>query len=359
MEQGIQDLFESDRYKEYLSVMSRFHSYSLNNTILIAMQKPDASLVAGFNAWKNNFGRTVKKGENGIRIIAPSPYKVKKEMEKIDPKTQKPIIGQDGKPVTQEVEITIPAFKAVSVFDVSQTEGKELPNIAVDELSGGVDRYKEFFSALEKTSPVPISFEKIEGGSHGYYHLVDKRIAIKEGMSELQTLKTAIHEISHAKLHDADLNASKNKSTSRNNPDSKPEKRTDQRTREVEAESVAYVVCQHYGLDTSDYSFGYIAGWSSGKELEELKGSLETVRSTAAEIIKSVDGYFAELNQDRDKFQEVTDGRVQHQIVSSNTSKAGKPFSFSRNSLKRNADYVKEHSGYEHTQIVCKRHELG
>ena len=346
LERGLQDLFESDRYKEYLNVMSKFHSYSLNNTILIAMQKPDASLVAGFNAWKNNFGRTIKKGEKGIRIIAPSPYKIKKEMEKIDPKTQKAIIGQDGKPVTKEVEVTIPAFKAVSVFDISQTEGKELPNIAVDELSGSVDRYKEFFSALEKTSPVPISFEKIEGSSHGYFHLVDKRIAIKEGMSELQTLKTAIHEISHARLHDVDLN------TSRNSPDSKPEKHTDQRTREVEAESVAYVVCQHYGLDTSDYSFGYIAGWSSGKELAELKGSLETVRGTASEIIKSVDEYFAELTKLREveKTQEARQG---------NAATPEKPFSFSRNSLKRNADYVKEHSGSKRTQRVDKQQELG
>lgn len=367
LEKGLQDLFESDRYKEYLNVMSKFHSYSLNNTILIAMQKPDASLIAGFNSWKNNFERTVKKGEKGIRIIAPSPYKVKKETEKIDPKTHKPIIGKDGKPVMQEVEITIPAFKAVSVFDISQTEGKELPNIAVDELSGSVDRYTEFFSALEKTSPVPISFEKVEGGSHGYYHLVDKRIAIKESMSELQTLKIAIHEISHAKLHDVNINTagngSKDKNTSRNSPDSTPEKRPDQRTREVEAESVAYVVCQHYGLDTSDYSFGYIAGWSSGKELTELKGSLEMVRSTAAEIIKSVDGYFAELNQDRDKMQQVSDGMVQHQMVSSNTSKEGKAFSFSRNSLKRNADYVKERSGSERgserTQRIGKQQELG
>lgn len=316
------------------------------------MQKPEASLVAGFNAWKNNFVRTVKKGEKGIRIIAPSPYKIKKEMEKIDPKTQKPIIGQDSKPITQEVEITIPAFKVVSVFDISQTEGKELPNIAVNELSSSVDRYKEFFSALEKTSPVPILFEKIEGSSHGYYHLIDKRIAIKEGMSELQTLKTAIHEISHAKLHDVDLNASKDKNTSRNSSDSKPEKHTDQHTREVEAESVAYVVCQHYGLDTSDYSFGYIAGWSSGKELTELKGSLETVRGTASEIIKSVDGYFAELTKLRatEKAQEVQPG---------NAATQENPFSFSRNGLKRNADYVKEHSGSEHTQRVGKRQELG
>ena len=292
LEQGITELFDSERYKEYLRVMSKFHNYSFNNTLLIAMQKPDASLVAGFSAWKNNFERNVMKGQKGIKIIAPSPYKIKQEMQKIDPHTQKPVIGKDGKPVTEEKEVTIPAYKVVSVFDVSQTEGKELPDIAVDELTGDVDRYKDFFAALEKTSPVPIAFENIEGGSHGYYHLEDKRIAINEGMSELQTLKTAIHEIAHAKLHDIDLNAPK---------DEQP--RVDRRTREVEAESVAYTVCQHYGLDTSDYSFGYVAGWSSGRELSELKSSLETIRSAAAEIINSIDANFAELQKAQDKEQ--------------------------------------------------------
>ena len=293
LEQGIAELFDSERYKEYLRVMSKFHNYSFNNTLLIAMQKPDASLVAGFSAWKNNFGRNVMKGQKGIKIIAPSPFKIRQEVEKIDPHTQKPIIGKDGKPVTEEKEIKIPAYKVVSVFDVSQTEGKELPDIAVDELTGDVDRYKDFFAALEKTSPVPIAFENIEGGSHGYYHLEDKRIAINEGMSELQTLKTTIHEIAHAKLHDIDLNA----------PKDEQQPRVDRRTREVEAESVAYTVCQHYGLDTSDYSFGYVAGWSSGRELSELKSSLETIRSAAAEIINSIDENLAELQKAQDKEQ--------------------------------------------------------
>ena len=295
LEQGITELFESERYKEYLRVMSKFHNYSFNNTLLIAMQKPDASLVAGFSAWKNNFGRNVMKGQKGIKIIAPSPYKVKQEMKKIDPHTQQPIIGKDGKPVTEEKEITIPAYKVVSVFDVSQTEGKELPDIAVDELTGDVERYRDFFAALEKTSPVPIGFEQIPASSHGYYHLEDKRIAIQEGMSELQTLKTAIHEIAHAKLHDIDLNA----------PENEQQPRATRRTREVEAESVAYTVCQHYGLDTSDYSFGYVAGWSSGRELSELKSSLETIRSAAAEIINSIDEHIAELSKAQDKEQTV------------------------------------------------------
>ena len=293
LEQGIKELFDSDRYKEYLRVMSKFHNYSFNNTLLIAMQKPDASLVAGFQSWKNNFKRNVVKGEKGIKILAPSPFKIKQEMEKIDPATQKPIIGADGKPVKEEKEITIPAFKVVSVFDVSQTEGKELPDIAVDMLTGDVERFKDVFAALEKTSPVPIGFEKIEGNSHGYYHLEEKRIAIDEGMSELQTIKTAIHEIAHAKLHDIDPNAPKEEQADR----------PDRRTREVQAESVAYAVCQHYGLDTSDYSFGYVAGWSSGRELDELKSSLETIRSTAAEIINSIDEHLQEIQKERDKEQ--------------------------------------------------------
>ena len=293
LEQGIMELFDSDRYKEYLRVMSKFHNYSFNNTLLIAMQKPDASLVAGFQSWKNNFKRNVVKGEKGIKILAPSPFKIKQEMEKIDPATQKPVIGADGKPVKEEKEITIPAFKVVSVFDVSQTEGKELPDIAVDMLTGDVECFKDVFAALEKTSPVPIGFEKIEGNSHGYYHLEEKRIAIDEGMSELQTIKTAIHEIAHAKLHDIDPNAPKEEQAGR----------PDLRTREVQAESVAYAVCQHYGLDTSDYSFGYVAGWSSGRELDELKSSLETIRSTAAEIINSIDEHLQEIQKERDKEQ--------------------------------------------------------
>ncbi|EOS21161.1 hypothetical protein C804_06089 [Lachnospiraceae bacterium A4] len=223
LEQGITELFDSERYKEYLQVMSKFHNYSFNNTLLIAMQKPDASLIAGFNAWKNNFGRNVMRGEKGIRILAPSPYKIRQEVEKKDPQTGKTVIGSDGKPVTETKEIQIPAYKVVAVFDVSQTEGRELPSISANELTGDVEQYEYFFAALEKTSPVPMGFEKIEGTAHGYYHLEEKRIAIDEGMSQLQNLKTAIHEIAHAKLHDIDLNAPEQ-------PD-----RPDRRTREVQA----------------------------------------------------------------------------------------------------------------------------
>ena len=292
LETGIQALFESEKYKAYLTTMSKFHSYSFNNTLLIAMQ--GGSLVAGFNKWRDEFERHVKKGAVGIKILAPAPFKTKKQQRKLDPTTGQPVIGKDGKAVTEEVEVTIPAFKVVSVFDVSQTEGKELPLLAAKELTGDVEQYRDFFTALEKTSPVPIAFEKIESSAHGYYHLEDRRIAIDEGMSELQTLKTAIHEIAHAKLHAIDKDA----------PATEQADRPDQRTREVQAESVAYAICQHYGLDTSDYSFGYVAGWSSGRDLKELKASLETIRATANDMINEIDGHLAELQQQREAAQQ-------------------------------------------------------
>ena len=278
LEQGIKELFESERFKEYLRTMSKFYSYSFNNTLLIAMQKPDATYVAGYTSWQRNFDRQVMKGEKGIKILAPAPYKTQEEREKIDPLTQKPVIGADGNAVTETVEVLRPAFKVVSVFDVSQTDGKELPDIIVDELKGTVENYEAFFDALKQESPVPISFEDIPGCAKGFFSPVESRIAIQEGMSEIQTVKTAIHEIAHAKLH-----AFK--------PDEKaaPEDKKDRHTKEVEAESVAYTVCQRYGIETSDYSFGYIAGWSSGKETKELKSSLETIRKTAAEMIESID----------------------------------------------------------------------
>ena len=291
LETGIQELFESERYKAYLTTMSKFHSYSFNNTLLIAMQ--GGQLVAGYNKWRDDFHRNVKKGEKAIKILAPAPFKAKKEVQKLDAQGR-PVMGKDGKPVTEVQEIQVPAFKIVSVFDVSQTEGEPLPSIGVEELTGSVERYGEFFKALEQTSPVPIGFEDIPGGSHGYYHLTEKRIAIQEGMSELQTLKTAIHEIAHSKLHAIDPEA----------PAIEQADRPDSRTREVQAESVAYAVCQHYGLDTSDYSFGYVAGWSSGKDLKELKVSLETIRATAHELITTIDGHLAQLQKERQAQQE-------------------------------------------------------
>ena len=292
LETGIQELFESERYKAYLTSMAKFHSYSFNNTLLIAMQ--GGQLVAGYNKWRDDFHRNVKRGEKGIKILAPAPYKVKKEVPKLD-EQGKPVMDKDGKPLTEVQETQVPAFKIVSVFDVSQTEGEPLPSIGVDELAGNVEQYEDFFKALEQISPVPMAFEDIPGGSHGYYHLTEKRIAIQENMSELQTLKTAIHEIAHAKLHAIDPEA----------PVTEQADRPDSRTREVQAESVAYAVCQHYGLDTSDYSFGYVAGWSSGKDLKELRASLETIRATAHELITTIDGHLAELQQQRQAQQAV------------------------------------------------------
>ena len=268
-------------------------SYSFNNTMLIAMQKPDATLVAGFKAWQKNFDRHVKKGEKGIRILAPAPYKIKEEQEKLDPVTGEIMLDKNGMPITEEVEIKIPAFRVVPVFDVSQTDGKELPDIGVNELSGSVEDYEDFMQALTEVSPVPITYEDIEGEVKGYFHTTDHRIAIQEGMSQSQTVKTAIHEVAHAKLHDRERNQ---------DIDAVLDK--DRNTQEVEAESVAYTVCQHFGIDTSDYSFGYIAGWSSDRDMKELKSSLDTIRKTASELITGIEDRLAELQKDRAVEQE-------------------------------------------------------
>ena len=287
LEKGVQEIFESDKYKTWLFTMSKFHHYSLNNTILIAIQRPDATSVAGYQAWKRNFGRQVRKGEKGIKIIAPSPYKVKTEQDKIDPYTHLKVLDSNGEPVKEVVEVERPAFRVATVFDVSQTDGKELPTLGVDELSGQVNNFGLFFEAPKQTSPVPVAFEDIKSGAKGYYHVQEQRIAIQEGMSETQTVKTAIHEITHATLHSAEkLKAEGVQKSSQ--------------SKEVEAESVAYTICQHYGIDTSDYSFAYIAGWSSGKETAELKASMETIRSTASDLINRIDGHLETLMKERE-----------------------------------------------------------
>lgn len=303
LEQGIKELFESEKYKSYLNTMSKFHQYSFNNTMLIAMQKPDATLVAGYKAWQKNFERHVKKGEKGIRILAPSPYKIKEEQEKIDPITQELMLDKNGKPVMEEVEITIPSFRVVPVFDVSQTEGRELPDMEVNELSGSVEDYEIFMQALTGVSSVPIDYEEIEGEARGYFDKAAHRIAIQEGMSESQTVKTAIHEMAHAKLHDREQSQEIGEIMAK-----------DRSTKEVEAESIAYTVCQHFGIDTSDYSFGYIAGWSSGKDIKELKSSLDTIRRAASELITDIEGKLQELQKDR-----VTDQEQNIVLLLSNT----------------------------------------
>lgn len=291
LEQGVHQIFESDNYRAYLSTMAKFHSYSLNNTILIAMQKPGATLVAGYTAWQKDHDRHVKKGEKGIQIIAPAPYKVKQERDALDPKTGKPQMDAHGNPLKEIIEVERPAFKVATVFDISQTEGKELPSIGVNELSGGVEGYEALFDALKATCPVPIAFEDIPSGAKGYYHTEDHRIALQEGMSQMQTVKTLIHEMSHERMHSHEKE--------------KPvEERLSRRSMEVEAESVAFVVgtalsAEHpeLKLDFSDYSFGYIAGWSSGKETAELKASLGRIQATASEMISEIEGHLQELQK--------------------------------------------------------------
>lgn len=283
LEQGVQDVFSSENYIQYLKTMSKFHQYSLNNIILINMQRPGATMVAGYNAWKKHHERNVIKGEKGIRILAPSPYKTKRLVAKTDPLTRKAILDKDGKPIMEEKEVIVPAYKVVSVFDVSQTEGKELPTLGVDELTGEVEKYETFFEALNRSCPVPINFEAIDTGAKGYFSHQNNAIAINLGMSQLQTVKTTVHEMAHQKLH------------------SDPSIKQSRSSKEVEAESVAYVVCQHYGLDTSEYSFAYVAGWSEGKETPELKESLDIIRKAASEMITDIDKALEVIKDDREK----------------------------------------------------------
>jgi len=293
LEQGLQDLFNSNSYCNYLRTMSKFHNYSFNNTLLIAMQKPDATLVAGYKAWQKNFERHVNKGEKAIRILAPAPYKIKEERDKIDPVTQELLLDKDGNPQKEEVEITIPAFRAVSVFDVAQTDGKPIPELAAKELLSDVEGYQDMIRAVEAISPVPIELEEIAGDSKGYYDREAKRIAVQENMSESQTLKTMIHEVVHSKLHSKEVEQDEQMKKDRN-------------TKEVEAESIAYTVCQHFGIDTSDYSFGYIAGWSSGRDTKELRSSMDTIRRTASELITGIEEQLQELQRNREVSQEQT-----------------------------------------------------
>ena len=294
LEEGLKELFESEKYKTYLSTMSKFHNYSFNNTLLIAMQKPEATLVAGYKAWQKNFERHVNKGEKAIRILAPAPYKIKEERDKLDPVTGEMMFDENGMPQREQVEVTIPAFRAVSVFDVSQTDGKPIPELEAQELLSTVEGYEDFVQALMNVAPVPIGFEDIPGDSKGYFHTEEKRIAVQENMSESQTLKTMVHEVAHSMLHNKEIN--------RDDLMEAPAK--DRNTKEVEAESVAYTVCQHFGIDTSDYSFGYIAGWSSGKDMKELKSSLDTIRKTASELITGIEGALRELQLNREMEQE-------------------------------------------------------
>ncbi len=294
LEEGLKELFESEKYKTYLSTMSKFHNYSFNNTLLIAMQKPEATLVAGYKAWQKNFERHVNKGEKAIRILAPAPYKIKEERDKLDPVTGEMMFDENGMPQKEQVEVTIPAFRAVFVFDVSQTDEKPITELEAQELLSMVEGYEDFVQVLMNVAPVHIGFEDIPGDSKGYFHTEEKRIAVKENMSESQTLKTMVHEVAHSMLHNKEIN--------RDDLMEAPIK--DRNTKEVEAESVAYTVCQHLGIDTSDYSFGYIAGWSSGKDMRELKSSLDTIRKMASGLITGIEGALRELQLNREMEQE-------------------------------------------------------
>ena len=282
LEKGLEALFQSDNYRDYLNTMSKFHNYSFNNNLLIAMQRPDATYVAGYQSWQKNFGRQVEKGEKAIKIIAPSPYKKIEETPILD-KNGNQMLGLDGKPMTEKIEHIMPGFRVTSVFDVSQTSGAELPDIC-KQLDGSVIGYKDLQEALSRYSPAPIKFDEITSGANGFYSSENKSITVKEGMSEAQTLKTSVHEVAHSILHDRDNGTILN---------------ADSRTKEVQAESVAYTVCQHYGLDTSDYSFGYVAGWSSDKDMKELKASLETIQNTARDIINGIDKHLADIQLER------------------------------------------------------------
>ena len=287
LEEGVEKVFTSEQYQMYLQTMAKFHNYSFNNTLLIAMQRPDATLLAGYQTWQKKFHRHVKRGEKGIKIIAPVPVKEKRQVEKIDEETQEIVIGIDGQPETETVERILPRFRVTTVFDISQTEGEPLPTLEVNELVGDVFIYEDFMKGLEEISPVPFQFQEIDSGAKGYYSNAEKLVAIQTGMSQAQTMKTAVHETAHAIFHDRDV-MEENGITK------------DRMTKEVESESVAYVVCNHFGLDTSDYSFNYVAGWSSDKEMPELRSSMDTIRLTSSQLIADITEKLLELQKTRE-----------------------------------------------------------
>ena len=316
LEKGVVEVFQSDRYKQFLDTMAKFPRYSVNNSLLIMMQKPDAQLCQSFTGWKQ-MGRYVKKGEKGISIIAPAPYTIEKE-QPIYNYWGKPVYNEFGEQKTKKVEITINAFKVVKTFDITQTEGKELPSIRPAELSGSIEGYPKMLHALQEISPVPITFELVDGDAKGYYHLEDKKIVVQDGMSEVQTIKTLLHEMAHQKLHDKD-NVPEAQDITRNG-------------KEIEAESVAYVVCQHYGINTSDYSFSYVAGWSEGKEIPELKASLDKIRQTAFEFINQLDQKMEIFKAEKE--QELAPNPELHGIVNKALGELDKKRSQTKGSVK-------------------------
>lgn len=280
LENGVRELYASGRYADYLRASSRFHHYSFGNALLILLQCPTATHVAGFQQWKRDFGRQVKRGEKGIQILAPCPVRRVQEVPALHPDTGQPLQNPDGTLKTETRLVSTTRFKVATVFDISQTEGRELPTLGVAQLTGGVDCFPAIYDALAAYSPVPVEQDNVPGSANGYYSPTERRIVLRPGMSQVQTIKTLVHEIAHARLHDPEKVS--------------PEERKKRREKEVEAESVAYVVCQHFGIDTSDYSFGYVAGWSRGKELDELKASLDNIHAAAGEMIDVLEGCFPE-----------------------------------------------------------------
>ena len=298
IEKGIKDLFASGEYAQYLKTMSRFHNYSLNNIMLIYMQKPNATMVAGFGKWKDQFGRHVNKGEKGIKIIAPVLYNKKVEREKRDPQTQMIVVDEHGEPVMEEITVRVPKFKVTSVFDVAQTDGKPLPTL-IHDLYGNVENYDVFMEAIRRSSPAPMDIVSLSQEEHGdgYYSVSEKHIYLREDMSETQTISAALHEMAHAMLHSREaLEAEKQQ-----NPEAKPKTKAQ---KEVEAESVSYAVCQYYGIETKENSFGYIVNWSKDQGLPELKASLETINRTADTIITGIDRNLKEIVHEREAQQE-------------------------------------------------------
>ena len=340
LEKGVSEIFQSEKYQKFLDTMAKFPHYSINNNILIMMQKPDATLCQSYTGWKQ-MGRYVKKGEKGIRILAPAPYKLERLQNKLDDKG-KEILDKDGEPVRETVEINVTAFKPVSTFDLSQTEGEPLPTFGVSELTGSVEGYARLFEAIREASPVPIGFEDIQGEAKGYFHTAENRIAIQEGMSEVQNVKTVIHELAHAKLHN--LEAQKER----------PDGEQSRPSKEVEAESVAYTVCQHFGIDTSDYSFAYVAGWSHGKEMPELKESLNTIRTAASEMITAIEEKAKELMVEKDQTHDNVQGNDRDEVQNTEMEAEPKKESVMKKLEKKAKNKEQEKAAKKNSRIKTK-----
>lgn len=342
LEDGVKAVFDSDKYTNWLDTMSKFHNYSVNNTILIMSQKPEATRVASFTSWEKNFNRHIKKGEKGIKIIAPAPYKMMVDKPVVDQNTKEPVLDEKGEQLVEKKEVTIPAFKVATVFDYSQTYGPDIVELGVDELTSKVDFADNIKDVLTKISPVPVEIGNIKGSAKGYYNVAEGKIMVKEGMSDSQTIKTMIHEISHAMLH----------SNEQMKKDKEAGIHKNAQTREVEAESVAFVVCKHFKIDTSEYSFGYIAGWSEGKEMDELKGSMQTIKDTSSEIINRLEGGLRALDFVKEKPEEVkTEGKTNSQEEKPEKKKSVKE------KIQKNKEKIKNSSSPDKKKEVSKGEE--